>query len=91
MKPGTVPFLGEAGRHRNLEGMDCPGRQFLVRVRGVGGSYTNKVECTACHRWLDATDDGLVRWTSVRDVLSRTGVGTGGAWEPPDGVPPRAG
>jgi hypothetical protein len=60
MRPGTIQFLGDGGKHRNPQGEDCPVRQFSVKVRGVGAVYTDEVECMGCHIRLEATDDGLV-------------------------------
>lgn len=58
---GTIQLLGDAGKHRNPDGDDCPSRQFSVKAAGVGAIYTDEVECMRCHRRFEATADGPVR------------------------------
>ena len=38
-------FPGDAGKHLNLEKRECPGRTFILKQLGYGGSYIQKVEC----------------------------------------------
>jgi len=68
MRPAAEPIAspvmklpGDAGKHQNSEGHDCPGRQFTVRSRGLGGSYTDNVECQACHQVLEAVGEHLLQ------------------------------
>lgn len=59
MRFGTVTFQGAAGEHRDNDGRECEGRIFGVKVVGVGGVYTNVVECSLCERELIAYENGL--------------------------------
>jgi len=56
----TVQFVGKRGEHNDPQGKTCPGRFFDVKQVGVGGAYTNYVECTTCHRELPATEGQLL-------------------------------
>jgi len=68
MKHGTVQFPGEAGKHRNVEGQDCAGRQFHVRYIGGGAAYTNRVECPACRSCFEAYEDRLLSGTPIHPI-----------------------
>ena len=56
----TVEFPGDPGKYANQQGHQCVGRAFLAKQVGVGAVYINTVECTTCHRELDAWENGLV-------------------------------
>lgn len=57
---GTHQFPGDAGKHVDSQGVDCPGRIFETKAVGTGAAYTNYVTCTACQRELAATEDRLL-------------------------------
>ena len=60
MRFGTIQFPGDAGKHLNSQREDCLGRVFNVKQVGVGTVYVNRVECTACHREMSASEDRLL-------------------------------
>ena len=68
MKYETVQFPGGAGKHCNVEGQDCPGRQFHVRVIGRGAMSTNCVECLSCHGHYEAYEDRLANGTPGHSI-----------------------
>jgi KAP family P-loop domain len=57
----TEEFGADAGKHTNPSGQYCPGRTFLAKQVGVGGSYDNTVECTTCHREFTAFGNKLAQ------------------------------
>jgi hypothetical protein len=57
----TYTFPGESGKHDDNEKKVCLGRSFVAKVVGVGGVYTNVVECTFCGRELNAFENALVQ------------------------------
>ena len=52
-------FPGDAGKHLNLEKRECPGRTFILKQLGYGGSYIQKVECETCHGEFSFVEDRL--------------------------------
>ncbi len=60
MRFGTHQFPGDAGKHTDQQGQNCLGRLFEAKQVAVGGAYTNRVECTTCHREMPASEDRLL-------------------------------
>jgi hypothetical protein len=56
----TVQFLEDVSVHSDDKGQRCSGRSFKVIMAGMGGSYTNTVECLMCHRQFEAHESGLL-------------------------------
>lgn len=50
---------GNAGRHTDHSGKECPGRSFDVLYVGSGGVHAKQVSCTVCRREFMAWEDGL--------------------------------
>lgn len=57
----TVTFPGDAGKHNNDQGQDCPGRSFYAKLVGVGANYINTAECTTCHKELQSGEHSLLQ------------------------------
>jgi hypothetical protein len=60
MRFGTHQFPGDAGEHTDPQGAPCLGRMFEAKHVGVGGAYTNWVECIVCHKEMPATEERLL-------------------------------
>jgi hypothetical protein len=68
MRFGTHNFPGEAGRHTDQQGVDCPGRVFEAKHVGTGAVYINEVECTTCRREMSASEDRLLPDSTITNL-----------------------